>query len=64
MDALDRLDQEGLLEKLQEKICIGQGWRGKSGKLGIGNCTSNFDVYVKGCPPTADEIYAVLKEQL
>ena len=64
MDALDRLDQEGLLEKLQEKICIGQGWRGKSGKLGIGNCTSNFDVSVKGCPPTADEIYTVLKEQL
>jgi len=40
--ALDMLDQEGLLDQLQEKICIGQGYRGQDGELGIGSCTSCF----------------------
>ena len=29
--ALDRLKEEGILEKLNTKICIGQGYRGKTG---------------------------------
>ena len=37
--ALDRLKEEGILEKLNTKICIGQGYRGKTGTLGIGSCT-------------------------
>jgi uncharacterized protein (DUF362 family) len=38
------------------KISVGQGFKGKSGKLGCGNCTSGFEKYVKGCPPTAAEV--------
>lgn len=34
--ALDRLDQEGLLKDFPEKICIGQGYKGMTGTLGIG----------------------------
>ena len=59
--ALDRLDQEGLLQDFPEKICIGQGYRGKTGKLGIGNCTKEFACSLKGCPPTETEIYDFLK---
>ena len=62
--ALDRLKQEGLLEKLDTKICIGQGYRGKEGKLGIGSCTGGFSRSLKGCPPTEKEIYSFLKEYL
>ena len=44
------------------KIYIGQGFRGVSGKgVGIGNCTSQFERYIKGCPPKALDIVAQLK---
>ena len=59
--ALDQLREEGLLDKLGDKICIGQGFRDKSGRLGIGNCTRNFEYCQKGCPPTEAEIYEFLK---
>lgn len=62
--ALDRLRQEGLLERLKEKIHIGQGYRGKTGGLGIGSCTARFRKSLKGCPPTETEIYEFLKEYL
>ena len=61
MGALSRLHDEGLLEDFSEKICIGQGNRGKTGKLGVGNCTRNFEHSVPGCPPDADTIYKDLK---
>ncbi|MFR7376169.1 MAG: hypothetical protein ACLUTZ_03630 [Oliverpabstia sp.] len=36
--ALDRLkEEEGVSGKLDTKICIGQGYRGKTGTLGIGS---------------------------
>ena len=42
------------------KICIGQGFKGKSegsaSALGIGICTRNFADYVPGCPPKAVDI--------
>ena len=60
-EALERLQKEGLLEHLDEKICIGQGYRGKTGKLGIGACTKAFEYSVPGCPPNAEEIYRSLK---
>ena len=56
------LKQDGLLEKLDTKICIGQGYRGKTGTLGIGSCTRGFATYLKGCPPTDEEIYHILKK--
>ncbi|MCR5083647.1 MAG: DUF362 domain-containing protein [Parasporobacterium sp.] len=62
--ALDRLKEEGLLEKLKDKIAIGQGHRGKTGKIGVGNCTSEFDFCIKGCPPHEDDVYKALKEYI
>ena len=62
--ALDMLKEDGLLEKLDTKICIGQGYRGKTGELGIGHCTRNFDCHLEGCPPTEEQMYAFLKEYI
>lgn len=64
MSALDRLEQEGLLSALHEKVCIGQGWRGRSGKLGVGNCTRDFENSVPGCPPSSQDIYEELKRYI
>lgn len=64
LPALDLLDQEGLLKELTEKICIGQGYRGKTGTLGVGSCTSGFCHSLKGCPPTENQIYEFLKEYI
>ena len=64
LPALQRLKEEGLFEKLQDKICIGQGYRGKTGKLGIGQCTRKFEHHLNGCPPTEGAIYEFLKEYL
>lgn len=66
LPALDRLDREGLLDKLNArlaggKLCIGQGYRGQHGSFGIGACTAGFDFSVKGCPPTEESIYRELK---
>ncbi len=62
--ALDRLREEGLLERLDEKIAIGQGYRGQRGRLGVGLCTAGFDVCVKGCPPTEEQVYEELKSYI
>lgn len=59
--ALHKLKEEGLFDFLPDKICIGQGWRGKSGSIGVGNCTAGFDFCVRGCPPTEMQIYEALK---
>ena len=61
---LDRLKEEGLLQELHEKICIGQGYRGKSGALGVGSCTSGFACNLKGCPPTDEQMYEFLKQYI
>lgn len=60
--ALDRLKEDGLLDKLDGKISIGQGHRGKGGRYGVGNCTSKFEHTVKGCPPDEDDIYNTYKD--
>lgn len=64
LPALQMLEREGLLKKLEEKICIGQGYRGKTGELGVGNCTGKFVHTVEGCPPTEHQIYEFLKGYL
>ena len=61
---LARLKEEGLLQKLDEKICMGQGFRGKTGNLGIGNCTRKFAHTLEGCPPMPDEMYRFLKDYI
>ncbi len=60
VEALDRLHSEGRLEGLNEKICIGQGFKGKKGYLGVGSCTSGFTHHLKGCPAESEEIYRFL----
>ena len=62
--ALLQLSKEGLLQKLDTKIAIGQGHEGQTGTLGIGNCTSLFDTCIKGCPPSKEEIYEGLKKYI
>ncbi len=64
LPALQQLKEEGLFDKLDTKICIGQGYRGKTGKLGVGNCTSKFEFCVKGCPPVESKIYEELKQYI
>ena len=58
--ALEMLKRDGLLEKLDRKICIGQGYRGQTGELGVGNCTCKFRHFAQGCPPTEQQIYEFL----
>ncbi len=62
--ALDRLQQEGLLEKLDTNIAIGQGYRGKTGRLGVGRCTAAFSHSIKGCPPKEEDIYQTVKNYI
>ena len=59
--ALYRLQEEGLLSGLKEQIAIGQGHKGKTGHIGVGNCTKDFDICIKGCPPKEEDIYSQLK---
>ena len=60
--ALLRLGQDGL-GRLHDKLCVGQGFKGKQGKLGAGQCTALFNSYCPGCPPSGAEILAFLKKQ-
>ncbi|MCL2697345.1 MAG: DUF362 domain-containing protein [Oscillospiraceae bacterium] len=55
ISAINRTGYKGV------KICIGQGFRGKRGKLGCGNCAKNFEHYVRGCPPTAAQVAEFLR---
>ena len=62
--ALNLLREEGLLDKLHDRIAIGQGMQGKTGKLGIGRCTRDFDTCIMGCPPEPETIYNELKSYI
>ena len=62
--ALSRLQEEELLSDLSEKICIGQGFKEKTGALGVGNCTRKFDTCIAGCPPSEEQIYESLKNYI
>ncbi|MCR5799340.1 MAG: DUF362 domain-containing protein [Lachnospiraceae bacterium] len=62
MEALDMMDKENLLEMFKSKICIGQGYRGKTGDFGVGNCTRLFKHTVAGCPPKAEDIFEAMKK--
>ncbi|MBR5047158.1 MAG: DUF362 domain-containing protein [Eubacterium sp.] len=66
--ALLRLKKEGLYERLLEnipgKISIGQGFSGKKGDLGVGNCCKAFTRYVPGCPPDEEAVYQMLLEYI
>ncbi len=62
--ALYRLEEEGLLAKLTDRIAIGQGQQGKTGPLGIGRCTKDFDFCIMGCPPSEEQVYEELKRYI
>ena len=48
--------------KSNEKICIGQGFKGKTSTgIGIGVCTRGFSKNIPGCPPKAADILEFLK---
>jgi hypothetical protein len=62
---LERLKEEGLLEELLAKIPdhvihIGQGYQGKTGYVGVGNCTTLFEHSAPGCPPSEEDMYDTL----
>lgn len=60
--ALERLNEKGLLNKLKEKLYIGQNFKNrKYDGIGIGTCTSGFAKCVKGCPPKARDIVEYLE---
>ena len=57
--ALSRLEKSKL-DRFGE-ICIGQGFRGKKGHIGVGQCTAGFAASCDGCPPTGMEILDFLR---
>jgi hypothetical protein len=59
--ALSRMDN-GELRRLPEKVCIGQGFAGKSGSIGVGRCASGFTAAVKGCPPSGADMLEFLRQ--
>lgn len=51
------------ISSLQDKIKIGQGYRGvQSRGVGVGNCTKGCEKNINGCPPTAVDIIEFLNE--
>jgi uncharacterized protein (DUF362 family) len=63
--ALNRLDEKGLLNKLRQKICIGQGFKGREYEgIGVGNCTLGCSKCIKGCPPKATDIVKFLENSI
>ena len=62
--ALQRLEEEGLLQHLHEKIGIGQGMQGKTGRLGVGKCTKDFEYSIPGCPPDEETVCEHLRKYI
>lgn len=60
--ALNRLNDKGLLKKGMSPIAIGQGYQGKTGKLGVGRCTGCFEKSLAGCPPKGAEMVTFLEK--
>ena len=60
--ALDRLNDSGFLNKGLPPVCIGQGYKGQTGEIGVGQCTCNFQKTLKGCPPKAIDMVHFLEE--
>lgn len=57
--ALQRASDSG--KRTAQKICIGQGFRGKAGSgIGVGSCTAGCSVHLPGCPPTTKEMVEFL----
>jgi uncharacterized protein (DUF362 family) len=61
--ALSRLE-DAERGRLREPVAIGQGFRGKTGPLGVGRCGSGFAASCPGCPPSGAAILAFLRGAL
>jgi uncharacterized protein (DUF362 family) len=61
--ALFRMNEHERL-RLPGPIGIGQGFKGKPGVLGVGNCTREFALFLGGCPPHALKVRDFLRQQL
>ncbi len=62
--ALSRMGKEAeLFRKKTGTIAIGQGYRGQTGELGIGQCTDCFRKSLGGCPPKAVDIIKFLRKE-
>ena len=60
--ALKRMEDNGTIGRLGgRKVACGQGYRGKSPEIGCGACCRGAGISVKGCPPTASDILAMLE---
>jgi uncharacterized protein (DUF362 family) len=57
--ALSRMNK-AKLNRLKEKICVGQGFQGKPGDVGVGECCAGFSRFCAGCPPSGAEVLAFL----
>lgn len=63
--ALDRLKDKGFLDNINEKICIGQGFKDKKEEgIGVGTCTAGFEKNIEGCPPRAKDIIDFLQRMI
>ena len=63
--ALKRLDEQGKLAALKDKLYIGQGYKGEEMEgIGIGVCTKGTEVNVPGCPVKAKDIIEILSRYL
>ena len=56
------VDEQGQTYGRKEKICIGQGYKGQSGAIGVGICTKGCACSLAGCPPKASDMVEFLKE--
>ena len=57
--ALSRMNK-AKLSRLKAKICVGQGFQGKQGNVGVGQCCAGFQRFCAGCPPSGAEVLAFL----
>jgi hypothetical protein len=58
--ALSRMNREELSRR-GEKTAVGQGFRGRRGRAGSGNCCSGFESFCPGCPPSGAAVLDFLR---
>ncbi len=62
--ALKRIEERGLLSKIEDQISIGQGYKGEQiAGPGIGICCKDAEAAVLGCPPAAKNIINFLEKE-
>jgi uncharacterized protein (DUF362 family) len=61
--ALSRLNHNEL-SRIKERISVGQGFKGKQGNIGTGNCCNSFRLFCPGCPPSGADILDFLRAHI